>query len=735
MTYSSAATSTVAGPKPQSLELDIEGMTCASCAVRVEKKLNKVAGVKASVNYATEKARIDLLEPVPVEDLIAVVEKTGYHASVPRPDDPERPDPVHALRRDLILSAILTVPVVVISMVPALQFPGWQWVVLALTTPVVLYGGFRFHRSAWVNLRHGATTMDTLISMGSLAAYFWSVIAMIFGHAGEIGMKHEVSLTLAHSDGFGNIYFEAAAAIITFILTGRYFEARSRRSAGEAVRALLTLGASDVAVVREGVETRIPIDQLAVGDEFIVRPGEKIATDGEVLSGVSGVDTSMITGESLPVDVSPRDTVIGGTLNTDGRLVVRATRVGEETQLAQIARLVSDAQTGKSQAQRLADRISAVFVPIVIVLAAVTLVAWLMAGAGAGFAVTAAVAVLIIACPCALGLATPTALLVGTGRGARAGILIKGPETLESTRTIDTIVLDKTGTVTTGEIRVAAHHPVAPTAPAGPSAPAAAAADHSAPAITEPGKRDLSADLAWIRLAASAESGSEHPVAKAVVAYAESLGLPLSVPEDFRNTPGIGVEATIDGHLVRVGRPSLVAELPPALATAAEAARGDGRSSILVLIDDEPAGLLDLSDTLKPGAAEAIEWFRELGLEPHLLTGDSTAAAQRVAKDLGIDHVTAEVMPQDKVNVVTQLQAQGRRVAMVGDGVNDAAALATADLGIAMGTGTDAAIEAADLTLVRGDIRLAADAIRLSRRTLRTIKGNLFWAFAYNVAA
>ncbi|MDO5499549.1 MAG: heavy metal translocating P-type ATPase [Propionibacteriaceae bacterium] len=690
--------------RPDTLELDIEGMTCASCAVRIEKKLNKVDGVTASVNYATEKARIDLQRPVPVEDLLAVVEKTGYQAAVPQPNAPERPDPVIRLRRDLIMSGVLSVPVVAISMVPALQFPAWQWVVLVLTTPVVLYGGLRFHRSALVNLRHGATTMDTLISMGSLAAYFWSLFAMCFGHAGMIGMTHEFSFTLERSDGLGNIYFEAAAAIITFILAGRYFEARSRRSAGEAVRALLTLGAADVAVVRDGVETRIPIDQLQTGDEFVVRPGEKIATDGEIVRGASGVDTSMITGESLPVDVAPGDTVIGGCLNTDGRLVVRATRVGEETQLAQIARLVSDAQTGKSQAQRLADRISAVFVPIVIVLAVVTLVGWLVAGAGAGFAFTAAVAVLIIACPCALGLATPTALLVGTGRGARAGILIKGPETLESTRTVDTIVLDKTGTVTTGELQVAAAH-------------------------------GLSDDDEWIRLAASAEAGSEHPVAKAVVAYAESRGLRLSAPEDFRNTPGIGVDAVVDGRRVRVGRANLLPELPPRLAEAEREARADGRSSILVLIDGHPLGLLDLSDTVKPGAAGAVRWFRELGLEPHLLTGDSAAAAQRVAREVGIDHVTAEVMPQDKVDAVTDLQARGRRVAMVGDGVNDAAALATADLGIAMGTGTDAAIEAADLTLVRGDVRLAADAIRLSRRTLRTIKGNLFWAFAYNVAA
>ncbi|HHV21624.1 MAG TPA: cadmium-translocating P-type ATPase [Propionibacterium sp.] len=696
---------------PESFELDIDGMTCASCAVRIEKKLNKVDGVEASVNYATEKARISLRQPVPVEDLIAVVEKTGYHARIEQPDDPAKPDAVVKLRRDLILSAVLSVPVVAISMVPALQFPGWQWVVLVLTTPVVLFGGLRFHRSALINLRHGATTMDTLISMGSLAAYFWSLFAMIFGHAGEIGMKHEFTFSLARSDGFGNIYFEAAAAIITFILTGRYFEAKSRRSAGEAVRSLLTLGASDVAVVRDGVEIRIPIDQLRVGEEFVVRPGEKIATDGEVVSGDSGVDTSMITGESLPVDVTVGDSVIGGCLNTDGRLVVRATRVGEETQLAQIARLVSDAQSGKSQTQRMADRVSAVFVPIVIVLAVVTLIGWLVAGAGAGFAFTAAVAVLIIACPCALGLATPTALLVGTGRGARSGILIKGPEALESTRTVDTIVLDKTGTVTAGELEVVAHR----RRDAGDAAAESAGAHE------------------WIRLAASAESGSEHPVAKAVVAYAESRGLALSAPDDFRNTPGIGVDATVDGHRVRVGR--LIDTLPAELAAAAQEARAEGRSSILVLIDDEPVGLLDISDTVKPGAADAIRWFRELGLEPHLLTGDSTAAAERVAREVGIDHVTAEVMPQDKVDVVAALQAAGRRVAMVGDGVNDAAALATADLGIAMGGGTDAAIEAADLTLVRDDLRLAADAVRLSRRTLRTIKGNLFWAFAYNVAA
>lgn len=690
----------------ETVELDIDGMTCASCAVRIEKKLNKVDGVTASVNYATEKARIDLAWPVEIEALIAVVEKTGYKAAVPTPDEPDRPDPVLRLRRDLIISAILSIPVVAISMVPAFQFPGWQWLILVLTTPVVLYGGARFHRSAWVNLRHGATTMDTLISMGSLAAYIWSLVAMFFGHAGMIGMTHEFSFRLERTDGLGNIYFEAAAAIITFILAGRYFEAKSRRSAGEAVRALLTLGASDVAVLRDGVEHRIPIDELAAGDEFVVRPGEKIATDGVVIEGRSGVDASMVTGESLPIDVAPGDNVIGGTLNTDGRLVVRATRVGEETQLAQIARLVSDAQTGKSQAQRLADRISSVFVPIVIVLALLTLIGWLIAGAGAGFAFTAAVSVLIIACPCALGLATPTALLVGTGRGASLGILIKGPEALESTRSVDTIVLDKTGTVTTGLLDVVAAHSV-----------------------------DSVDETEMVRLAGSAESGSEHPVAKAIVRYAESRGLVLSAPEDFRNQPGLGVDACVDGRRLRVGRPGLVHALPAELAEAHESATKQGRSSILVLIDDQPAGLLELADTVKDGAADAVRWFRDLGLEPHLLTGDSAAAARSVAAVVGIDKVTAEVMPADKVAVIVDLQSRGKRVAMVGDGVNDAAALATADLGIAMGTGTDAAIEAADLTLVRGDIRLAADAIRLSRATLRTITSNLFWAFAYNVAA
>ncbi len=696
--------------RPESVELDIEGMTCASCAVRIEKKLNKVDGVTATVNYATEKARIDLVRPIPLDELLAVVDRTGYKASVPQPDAPEKADPVVRLRRDLILSAVLSIPVVAVSMVPALQFPGWQWLVLALTTPVVLYAGFRFHRSAAVNLRHGATNMDTLISMGSLAAYFWSVVAMVFGHAGMIGMKHEISFALERSDGFGNIYFEAAAAIITFILTGRYFEAKSRRSAGEAVRALLTLGASDVAVLREGREVRIPIDQLQVGDTFVVRPGEKVATDGEVIEGTSGVDASMITGESVPVDVGPGDAIIGGCLNTDGRLVVRATRVGEETQLARIARMVSDAQTGKSQAQRLADRISAVFVPIVIVLAVVTLVGWLVAGAGAGFAFTAAVAVLIIACPCALGLATPTALLVGTGRGATLGILIKGPEALESTRSVDTIVLDKTGTVTTGALEVVGAH--------------------AAEEWAGPHHRDE-----FIRLAASAESGSEHPIAKAIVRYAESQDLVLSQPRDFRNTAGLGVDATVDDRRVRVGRPSLVTELPPGLAGAQRAAMDEGRSTILVIVDDEPAGLIELADTVKPGAAHAVRLFRELGLEPHLLTGDSAAAAHSVAREVDIASVTAEVHPEGKVQVVRDLQASGKRVAMVGDGVNDAAALATADLGIAMGTGTDAAIEAADLTLVRGDLRLAADAVRLSRATLRTIHANLFWAFAYNVAA
>ncbi|OYO11123.1 heavy metal translocating P-type ATPase [Enemella evansiae] len=709
--------------RPQSVELEIDGMTCASCATRIEKKLNKVDGVSATVNYATEKAKINNVGDHGIDELIKVVEGAGYRASVPSTTPAgvagsDADDPTAALREKLIVSAVLSVPVILLAMVPPLQFNGWQWLSLGLATPVVLWGASGFHRAAWVNLRHGAATMDTLISMGTLAAYAWSVYALFFGTAGHPGMTHPFSFRLEQGDGLGNIYLEAATAITTFILAGRYFEARAKRRAGEAVRALLTLGANEVSVLREGTEHRVPVDQLAVGDEFVVRPGEKVATDGVVASGRSSIDNSLVTGESVPVEVGPGDEVIGATVNAEGRIVVRATRVGQDTQLAQIARMVEAAQTGKAQVQRLADRISGIFVPIVIALSLITLVTWLLLGAGAAFAFTAAVAVLIIACPCALGLATPTALLVGTGRGAQLGIVIKGPEVLEDTRRVDTVVLDKTGTVTTGAMSVAGVRPVAGV-----------------------GEAEV------LRLAAAVEDNSEHPIARAITSGFDSLalaqpteGLALTQPTvgvtDFINRPGLGAEATVEGRRIKVGRPALVdGELPAELRAAFDEGRAAGRTAVVVIADDDPIGVIEVADTVRPSSAEAIRRLRALGLRPVLLTGDSATAAEQVAAEVGIDEVIAEVLPTDKVDTVRALQAEGRRVAMVGDGVNDAAALATADLGIAMGTGTDAAIEAADLTLVHGDLLLAGDAIRLSRATLGTIKANLFWAFAYNVAA
>jgi copper-(or silver)-translocating P-type ATPase len=616
------------------------------------------------------------------------------------------------LRQRLLIALFLSVPVVAMAMVPPLQFDNWQWLSLTLAAPVVLYAGWPFHRAAWTNLRHGAATMDTLISVGTAAAFLWSVWALFFGTAGMHGMRHPFELTISRGDGSGNIYLEAAAGVTTFILAGRYFEARSKRRAGAALRALMELGAKEVTVLRDGREVRVPTAELQVGDRFTVRPGEKIATDGTVVEGTSAVDASMLTGESVPVEVAPGDTVTGATLNAGGRLVVEATRVGADTQLARMAKLVEDAQNGKAAAQRLADRISAVFVPVVILLALGTLLVWLLSGAGITAAFTAAVAVLIIACPCALGLATPTALMVGTGRGAQLGILIKGPEVLENTRKADTVVLDKTGTVTTGRMTLLAVH----TAP--------------------------DADEAEVlRLAGALENASEHPIARAVAAGAADAVGDLAVPEDFANVPGLGVQGVVDGHAVLVGREKLLAEwsiaLPAPLAAAKDAAEAAGRTAIAVAWDGEARAVLEVADAVKDTSAEAIRRLRALGLTPVLLTGDNEAVARAVAAEVGIEpeHVIAEVMPEDKVDVVKRLQAEGRSVAMVGDGVNDAAALAQADLGLAMGTGTDAAIEAGDLTLVRGDLRAAADAIRLSRRTLATIKGNLFWAFAYNVAA
>jgi Cu+-exporting ATPase len=698
-----------------SVELAIGGMTCASCANRIERKLNKLDGVTATVNYATEKARVDAPAGVDPAVLVAQVEAAGYTAELPRPaarDEEAAPedDPTRPLRDRLITSAVLAVPVIALAMVPAWQFTYWQWISLALAGPVVTWAAWPFHRAAWANLRHGAATMDTLISMGVLAAFAWSLYALLFGTAGVPGMTHPFELTISPSDGAGNLYLEVAAGVTTFILAGRYFEARSKRRAGAALRALLELGAKDVAVLRDGTEVRIPVERLAVGDRFVVRPGEKVATDGVIEQGTSAVDASMLTGESVPVEVGPGDSVVGATVNAGGRLVVRATRVGADTQLAQMATLVEDAQNGKAAVQRLADRISGVFVPIVIALAVATLGFWLGTGAGAAAAFTAAVAVLIIACPCALGLATPTALLVGTGRGAQLGILIKGPEVLESTRRIDTVVLDKTGTVTTGRMELVAVH-------AG----------------------DGVDEDEVLRLAGALEDASEHPVAAAITRGARERVGALPAVDGFTNIEGLGVQGIVDGHAVLVGRPALLEEwsqpLDDDLAAHLAAAQADGRTAIAVAWDGAARAVLVVSDTVKPTSAEAIAQLRALGLTPVLLTGDNEAAAHAVAADVGIQEVVAEVLPADKVDVVKRLQDEGKVVAMVGDGVNDAAALAQADLGLAMGTGTDVAIEASDITLVRGDLRAAADAIRLSRRTLATIKGNLFWAFAYNVAA
>ncbi|WP_371098036.1 heavy metal translocating P-type ATPase [Streptomyces sanglieri] len=737
-------------------ELTIGGMTCASCAARVEKKLNRMDGVTATVNYATEKAKVAFGPGTGLADLIATVEKTGYTAQpVRRPEPPaptppppatatagartdaddraahradadtstgtdadtgapEQPDAdpaLASLRQRLIVSALLAAPVVLLAMVPALQFDNWQWLSLTLAAPVVVWGGLPFHRATWTNLRHGAATMDTLVSIGTLAAFGWSLWALFLGDAGMTGMRHGFDFTVSRDGASSTIYLEVAAGVVTFILLGRYLEARSKRKAGSALRALMHLGARDVSVLRDGTEVRIPVARLAVGDRFVVRPGEKIATDGTVVKGASAVDVSMLTGESVPVEAGVGDPVTGATVNTSGRLVVEATRIGADTQLARMAKLVEDAQNGKAEVQRLADRISAVFVPVVLLIALVTLIAWLLVTDDATAAFTAAVAVLIIACPCALGLATPTALMVGTGRGAQLGILIKGPEVLETTRRVDTIVLDKTGTVTTGRMTLLDIHTA-----------------------------DNTTETDVLRLAGALEHSSEHPIAQAVAAgAAERTGAPLPTPEDFANIAGLGVQGVVEGHAVLVGREQLLAEweihLPVELARRKAEAEAAGRTAIAVAWDGEARAVLEVADAVKDTSAEAIERLRALGLTPILLTGDNRAVAEAVAAEVGIEKVYAEVMPEDKVDVVRRLQAEGRSVAMVGDGVNDAAALAQADLGLAMGTGTDAAIEAGDLTLVRGDLRAAADAIRLSRKTLGTIRTNLFWAFAYNVAA
>jgi P-type Cu+ transporter len=704
---------------PAHVDLAVSGMTCASCAVRIEKSLNRLDGVTATVNFATEKAAVDYdsarVEP---EQLVAAIETVGYTAHLPQlgtdAPSPDEADPdLVALRSRLFGSLALTIPVVLMAMVPALQFTNWQWLSLTLAAPVATWGAWPFHRAAWANLKHGAATMDTLISIGVLAAFGWSLWALFFGDAGTPGMRMSFSFGTANANASEQLYLEVASAVTVLILTGRYLEARAKRRAGAALRALLELGAKDVAVLGEdGQERRIPIEQLAVGDRFVVRPGEKVATDGVVDEGSSAVDESMLTGESVPVEVAAGDRVVGATVNAGGRLVVRATRVGGDTQLAQMARLVEQAQTGKAPVQRLADRVSAVFVPVVIALAAATLGFWLANTGDATYAFSAAVSVLIIACPCALGLATPTALMVGTGRGAQLGILIKGPEVLESTRQVDTVVLDKTGTVTTGVM-----------------------------ALIDVVTADGVDRTEILRLVGALEAASEHPVARAIAAGAfAKVGL-LPAVEGFNSRAGLGVEGVVEGRAVVAGRPSFLADwgvvLPAALEEARKREEAEGRTVIATARDGEVAALVVVADTVKPTSATAIRQLRDLGLRPILLTGDNQATARSIAAEVGVDgaDVLAEVLPVDKVDVVKRLQDQGRVVAMVGDGVNDAAALAQSDLGIAMGTGTDVAIEASDLTLVRGDLRSAADAIRLSRRTLATIKGNLFWAFAYNVAA
>jgi Cu+-exporting ATPase len=688
------------------LELPITGMTCASCANRIERKLNKLDGVQASVNYAIEKAAVEF-DPGAVRpaDLVAAVESAGYRAALPAqaaeaaaPD--EEPDETTGLRTRLIVSALFSVPVLLISMIPALQFDNWQWLSLQLATPVVIWGAWPFHRAAWANLKHGTATMDTLVSLGVLAAWLWSLYALFIGDAGANDMRMSFDI-IPRAGGAGDeIYLETASIVTTFILAGRYFEARAKRRAGAALHALLELGAKDVSVLdADGNEVRVPVEQLAVGDRFVVRPGEKVATDGIVEEGSSAVDQSLLTGESLPVEKAPGDTVAGATVNAGGRLIVRATKVGADTALAQIAKLVTDAQNGKAPVQRLADRVSGIFVPVVIGLALATLGFWIGAGEDTAFAFTAAVAVLIIACPCALGLATPTALLVGTGRGAQLGILIKGPEILESTRKVDTIVLDKTGTVTTGRMSLVS----------------------------------IAGDEAVLRVAGAVEDASEHPIAQAVARAARERFATLPAVSGFANREGMGVDGTVEGRTVRVGRPD--APLPPDLDAARRDAEAQGRTAVVASVDGEPRAVLAVADTVKPTSREAVASLKALGLRPVLLTGDNATTATAVAAEVGIDEVIAEVLPSDKADVIRRLQDGGRVVAMVGDGVNDAPALAQADLGLAIGTGTDVAIEASDLTLVSGDLRAAGDAIRLSRATLRTIKQNLAWAFGYNIAA
>jgi Cu+-exporting ATPase len=697
-------------------ELPITGMTCASCANRIERRLNTLEGVEATVNYATEKATVtydpDAVGPA---ELVGAVEAAGYKAAAPStgesPATEADTDPAASLRRRLLLSAPPSVAVLLLSMIQPLQFDNWQWLSLQLITPVVIWAAWPFHRAAWANLKHATATMDTLISVGVLSAWLWSLYALFIGDAGVPGMRMEFELIPSRAGGGDEIYLEIAGIVTTFLLAGRYFEARAKRRAGAALTALLELGAKDVALIGDdGSERLVPVEQLAVGDRFVVRPGEKVATDGEVEQGSSAVDMSMLTGESIPVEVGPGDSVAGATVNAGGRLLVRATRIGSDTALAQIAKLVSEAQTGKAPVQRLADRVSGVFVPVVIAIAVGTLGFWLGSGESANFGFTAAVAVLIIACPCALGLATPTALLVGTGRGAQLGLLIKGPEILESTRRVDTIVLDKTGTVTTGRMSLVEV--------------AVAEGEDRAEAL---------------RLVGALENASEHPIARAIATAAADELATLPAVESFVNRAGLGVEGVVDGHGVIAGRTALLAgwalHLPPSLAQVKADAEARGQTAIAAGWDGVARAVFVVADTVKPTSAAAVARLRELGLRPVLLTGDNEATARAVADEVGIEEVVAEVLPADKADVMRRLQAEGRVVAMVGDGVNDSPALAQADLGLSIGTGTDVAIEASDITLVSGDLNGAADAIRLSRATLRTIKQNLGWAFGYNVAA
>jgi Cu+-exporting ATPase len=697
------------------VELLIGGMTCGACANRVQRVLNKIEGVLAAVNYATEKASVDIAGPVTVEELVAAVERAGYSAVVPDAAEPPQdagPDPVLAAQRTrLWVCVALAVPVIVLAMVPALQFTYWQWASLTLAAPVVVWGAAPIHRAAWTNLRHGAATMDTLVSVGTLAAFGWSLVALFLGTAGAPGLTHPFSLVVTPGSGASHIYLEVAAGVTTFVLAGRYAESRARRRSGAALEALLARAAKDASVLRGDREIRIPAAELVVDDQIIVRPGEKIAADGVVLSGTSAVDTSLVTGESVPAEIGEGDTVVGGCLNLTGRLVVRAERVGAQTHLAQIAALVEQAQAGKAKVQRLADRISGYFVPVVIVFAVGTFGMWLGTGADAATAFTAATAVLIVACPCALGLATPTALLVGTGRGAQLGILVKGPEVLECTRRVDTILLDKTGTVTTGEMHVA----------------------DVVVASEDPDE--------VLAVAGALESGSAHPIAVAITRHAEIVAASGGHHrvESFRALDGLGLSATIGGRDALIGRPLLLEQheiaLPGELASAVETAESDGATAVVLAWDGKARAVFVVADTVRASSAAAVTAMRGLGLDPILLTGDSGGAARAVAGQVGVTNVFADALPADKVAVVRYLQAQGRVVAVVGDGVNDAAALAQADLGIAMGSGTDAAIHASDLTLVRADLDAAVQAIRLARRTLAVIKGNLFWAFAYNTLA